>query len=767
MASNPNWPTVAWKVYTAANPPTAPNAPGGSPTDISSRVKSMTISRGRQYELAQDEAGTATTVVDNNDGTLTASIPAGRIPMRYATCVATWAATPYPLFTGFVSGWPDKASDPATNDASVSFVDLFEALANVPLQSLSRNALAAFNVPPDHLFPFADNSLSSSAADVMGTNPNPFAQIVAYKGGDPGTLKFGGTSLAFHDASTTLTNDNAAGPAGKASQVQLNGPTVRNAPGAPTIDTTRPWMVHFYLKATAGASSAFSIRDRNGNVFAHISWVASTGIVTYYAGGATITVNASGGYLSGGIQVMLGFDGTNAFYGYNGGVATMAGYGSQGLCSWIAAGASFNGTSIFGGSQSTYWMQYLAMWTTGTLPTMAYGAGGVGLPLSELYYAFTNAYGNNIDSGQLWSDEAFDRLTRVLSWAGQAGLQVDLEPAFLLSAMQDSNGSAVLDLLKQTALDVFGRFYIDQSGLPTFRSKDHGQALVAPQYVFGSNTGAGELPYTGGPGFDFDTQHVYNDVQVSIRGDVTQQAMSRWLNNTSIGKYFQRVLQISSGLAYTVDAISLAQFLAGRYGDPDYRIQDIVLEPSANPALWPCVLGLNLNDVVQVNHKDVNGTRSFLFQVEKIHHDVVGGESWKVTLSLSPFHQYWLLGAMHTTFKAACLLGATSISLNPLPDSATNCAEASIGVGRTITLEPGTGNAETVTITSVTSVPTARTAGYTSITLGVTATAHAHAINAVACDPLPGGVTDPTKWDARSVLGTTTVITFDSSVFGP
>jgi hypothetical protein len=160
---------------------------------------------------------------------------------------------------------------------------------------------------------------------------------------------------------------------------------------------------------------------------------------------------------------------------------------------------------------------------------------------------------------------------------------------------------------------------------------------------------------------------------------------------------------------------------------------------------------------VQVNHRDLNGTRSGLFSVAKIRHE--GDEqSWRTTLSLTPFHQYWLLAAMHTTLAASCLTGATSISLNPLPDSATNPSEASIGVGSTLQLEPGTGVAETVTIKSVTSAPTPGATGYTSITLGISATAHAHSAGAVACDPLPAGVTDPTTWDARSVLGSTTIL---------
>jgi hypothetical protein len=341
-----------------------------------------------------------------------------------------------------------------------------------------------------------------------------------------------------------------------------------------------------------------------------------------------------------------------------------------------------------------------------------------------------------------------------------------------IDAMPGTKGAAVIDSIRQATLNVWGRFFMSKGGLPTFHSKDWNQTQITPRYVFGGN--AGEFPYTGGPAFEYDLVHTYNDVQVNttssvvtnavlpaaVLGSVTniqKGAIYRWVNQSSVGKYFTRVLQASMQFLFGTDALTHAQWLSNRYGEPDYRIGDIVLDPMGNPALWPVVLGIELDDVVQVNHRDLNGTRSGLFSVAKIRHE--GDEqSWRTTLSLTPFHQYWLLAAMHTTLAASCLAGATSISLNPLPDSATNPSEASIGVGSTLQLEPGTGVAETVTIKSVTSAPTPGATGYTSITLGVSATAHAHSSGAVACDPLPAGVTDPTTWDARSVLGSTTIL---------
>jgi hypothetical protein len=690
-------------------------------------------------------------------------------PMRRGQFRVSYLGKTYTLYTGYVSTWPDKASDPATSESTLTFVDLMEPLANKPLGPMYINELRSMSPPPDHLWPFSEAAGSTSAVDIMGANATPSAPVVAYTGGSPGALVFGGTSICANDGTTCLSYNDTSGIGTRAQQVQLSGPVAgRNI----QIDTTKPWMVSMMLKATSRSTTVFSILDGGGAVFADIEFEVTPGSSTYtlywHIGGAFVRVDNETDLVTG-VNVIIGYDGTSAFYGLNGQVHTVSGYAPRGVVSWVAAGAAFSGTTLYFGADATYSIQDLAMWV-GALPSLAYPG-----PLSDAYYGALDAYGTIYRDGAVTRDNTTTRLARILKWAGQGGLAGDTygsdSPPYFntgwLSNLSDTKGSAPLDLMRQAALNVWGRFFISKDGLPTFQSKDHGQTLVNPAYVFGSNTSGGEFPYTGSPSFEYDVVHVYNDVQVSVPSyslphpdsTTTQKgAVYRWLNDTSIAKYFTRVLQTSTELLQGEEAQRLSQFIASRYGEPDYRIGDIVLDPMGFPALWPVVLGLELGDVVQVNHRDLNGTRSGVFSVAKIRHEGTGGESWKTTLSLTPFHQYWLLAAMHTTFAASCLAGATSISLNPLPDSATNPAEASLGVGTTIMLEPGTANAETVTITSVASAPTPHATGYASITLGVTATAHAHSAGAVACDPLPSGVTDPSTWDARSVLGSTTVL---------
>jgi hypothetical protein len=92
-------------------------------------------------------------------------------------------------------------------------------------------------------------------------------------------------------------------------------------------------------------------------------------------------------------------------------------------------------------------------------------------------------------------------------------------------------------------------------------------------------------------------------------------------------------------------------------------------------------------------------------------------------------------------------------TVNPLPDSASNPFSASVCSSLSLTLDPGTATAETIGVLSV----SATSPGYSSCTVTVSpGLLHSHSAGAVVCEALPTGITDPTTWDAASVIGTTT-----------
>lgn len=100
-----------------------------------------------------------------------------------------------------------------------------------------------------------------------------------------------------------------------------------------------------------------------------------------------------------------------------------------------------------------------------------------------------------------------------------------------------------------------------------------------------------------------------------------------------------------------------------------------------------------------------------------------------------------VIGAAYTTVLSGGASGTATVTVGPLADAAYNPLGATWNGGDTVTLSPGTANAETMTIKSVaTTLP-----GYTSCVLTFTANlAHSHAVGDYVTDVLPGGVTNPT-----------------------
>ena len=101
--------------------------------DISPYFRSGDTHRGAQRELQRVEAGTASLTLDNRDGRFTPFNIASPyypnvLPMRRIRIRAVWDANTYPVYYGFVEGWPVTFNDTDTT-TQVSLVDGFKILS--------------------------------------------------------------------------------------------------------------------------------------------------------------------------------------------------------------------------------------------------------------------------------------------------------------------------------------------------------------------------------------------------------------------------------------------------------------------------------------------------------------------------------------------------------------------------------------------------------------------------------------------------------------
>lgn len=104
--------------------------------DVSADVDALTTRRGRNRELDRFVTGTATVRLENfdrqYDPTYTTGPFAGSLlPMKPIRITARWDAVTYPIFYGFVDGWPQEyeGENAALTYVPLTCTDLFSVLA--------------------------------------------------------------------------------------------------------------------------------------------------------------------------------------------------------------------------------------------------------------------------------------------------------------------------------------------------------------------------------------------------------------------------------------------------------------------------------------------------------------------------------------------------------------------------------------------------------------------------------------------------------------
>jgi hypothetical protein len=130
------FPTVTVEVAFA----TAPGAITPTWTDITDYVMSFQTRRGRSDELQPYSAGTLSMVLDNQDGRFDPTKTSGPyypnvLPMRLVRVRAMWpavAGTTYPIFQGYVDGWPMSWTLNKLDRVTVTATDAFKVLQTTP-----------------------------------------------------------------------------------------------------------------------------------------------------------------------------------------------------------------------------------------------------------------------------------------------------------------------------------------------------------------------------------------------------------------------------------------------------------------------------------------------------------------------------------------------------------------------------------------------------------------------------------------------------------
>lgn len=657
---NPNFPIV--KVEAAFGYlPGDLSQPPPTWTDITSRVVSsegsefISVTYGRQYELAQTEAGELTISLDNHDGAFTPGnvnspfypyVVLGT-PIRVS---AWWQGFWYYVGFGYTERWPQEWPElPQWGLSRLVAADAFAALASASLTSALEGDLLLdapyVLIPASEQYTTFTNGInpfftSADAQGFLAANESRSNQragvyvdgtLAPVSTGQSSNL-LGTTSTGFGTTSISVApTAPASGPGMVYTDPQMPGP---QSPNGVTVEF---WVL---ISAAATASNlqptVFSAYGAPSNYFtAHPSLSVK---INNFGGGATLTVTL--------------IDGSTVSAPFN-----VSPNPQQ-----IVLAISSSALSIYvnGGLQVTVTLSasQVSLWTSITLgcSNYAYQTGNIAvgnfiafdlavypyqLPLQRVlsHYVTGSSGQQNVD--------ATARLAEILAWGGlgfaRGGQQLFGAPAVADGVTQgpayDYSGHTAADAINQIALNHAALVAVAPSGALVFTHR-WGLYNQPASVIFGDapSPGAAEIPYLQATSWGFDNTYLYNVVQVSQQYGANSTITVSEADFTSQHMYFTRsALSQSISTMSNLDVYDLAGFQIAKYAQPQLRISQLTIDVSSNPMNFTEILQLQQGQAAVVTRRPVGGAVvSGPVLIQQISH-AIGPATWKFSCQLSPY----------------------------------------------------------------------------------------------------------------------------------
>ncbi|MEY9944882.1 hypothetical protein [Kitasatospora sp. GAS1066B] len=655
--------------------------------------------------------------------------------------------TTYPLWAGYVERfrqqWPKGT---AYGTVDVGAVDALAGLARLTLQPSLQQTLAALG--PTAMYPFNEAAGAEQFADATGRRAARLP-LVGPAGAGSATITSGaavqGTgSVGSAGPVVTITNP-AAGLTSGSQPGMFIGPPPSGPFGPPTsggwtrvvcFRTTVKPSAAMVLWSSMGPGAGVGGSSSGSKAYVNLFIDANghfAGSICNADGSAAASVGVADIYCPDGAWhiaiVQLSADGTTWTvacddHGYE--ATTTGDYHPTGCASDAIGGTVLgsNAIALFSGD-------------------VAYA--------TEVPYEIGNDAAYDIGTGFSlgWlGDTSTRRAQRILTMAGYPGQLASLNTVEVMGPADLANQNAGAAL--QTVADSeAGQIYADPAGVVTLAGRRWRYLQSSPAIVLGENTAAGEVPYLGDVAVDLDPDHIYNTVQVTNQGppNGAQQPDTFASNPVSAAEYFPSSLARTINVKDPGEPFYAAAYLAGQYAEPQPRVSRVTVDPSANPSLWPAVLGLAFGTRARLNRRPNASPNTVRLDTYVEQIEWRGDDQGQLQVSLqqsaaAPYSGWLIAAALHTTLAAPATAGAATITLAALTGSATNPAAAVLPGGTALTVGYATPLAETVTVAPAGVATTSP--GYTSVVVTLTAPlANAHPPGAVVCQPLPAAVTLP------------------------
>jgi hypothetical protein len=685
---NPNWPALTVEAAFGYQPGAINQIP--SWTDITSRciiedqATGINASRGREYELTQADAGELSIMVNNLDGAFNPENTGSpfwphvtlETPVRVS---AVWQNITYPVGFGYISSLPQEFPDPQWGFVEVKASDGVSILSNARLPSalggeyLADGAYAY--IPCSEFFTTANGEPLGNASRV---NTKP---AYGYDGAGPLNLLQSGQTL-------NLAGDPGSG-IGISSLTTMTGPNLTalgaRLPGIRYLDYAIPQPV------TTGATlECIAITPTGPHDPSAQAWFQLMALEAPANNYVSLRTPATDVYPqhNARMALVISNQATTAKsysllmqdywqpYAEQDGVATVNyNDGKPHLHTLTLSYAATSWTMryfIDGVFQSSFTTSPGSVEGFTDLNAISLGGppgpGGVQAPDGWNYSAGQLAYfGQVLPDYRIqahataaltaWNaDTVSQRFGRILAWGGipvpRAGTMGSATP--LMGNADQIQGQSVSDALNDLATNDGGMPYCAADGANWYKSRMSFYNRP-PKFIFGDNAAGGEIGYDPNASFGFDNSFLYNltesqrtvsagteliifDTGAATEGINNYGAVALEADFPSEAEYFARG-PLSQGVETTSDqdAYDRASWSLTKYRQPQIRANEIVIEPSSNPAFWPAALGVEQGDIVTVNRRPIAAPAySVNCVVQKVTHQIGPGR-WRTKLNLSPY----------------------------------------------------------------------------------------------------------------------------------
>ena len=570
-------------------------------TDVSSYVRAASTRRGRNDDLATF-TGTASLTLSNRDRRFDPFYTSGPyygklLPRRQIRVRAIVGSSTYPVFRGYIAGWPVTYTD-AGKDSTVT-IECFDALSLLSTEDTPFEWYDWYirqTASPTNYYRL-DDPVGATIVDSLGGLNIPYENYIglypAYfqkeSNAAPGLV---GGGAAFTNSRYTVT--------------------------AATTGTSSGGSVNMWFRRTNTSNNSSGFACYSTNCSVAVNYNANALQIDVYDGFRTARF----------VSTATNFDTTDWHHlsinitPTTLGTMWLDGAQLDGAYTWPSGGVQFLNTPRLAPLQNISFIGF------GAFQSVSIHGETVGLATAQNMYAYGAGYFNETSSA---------RVTKLIGNSSfPTGLvSTPASPAATLSNI--TNEADLNSELSTVNASEGGELYVDKSGVVTMTARNTQNTAarsVTTQAAF-TDTGA-SLKYGTTLTIAYDAD--------SIRNEFTYTASDGTISvedATSIATYSKNSASITTQLSSKTDATTLANLKLSYFDAPVPAVSPLLVSVTRSTTDWQDLLDLELLDQITVTRTPSTGNAvEVRMLVNAVQHDITPGD-WNMTVTGSARYSNW------------------------------------------------------------------------------------------------------------------------------